>query len=126
MDRDQAREVLRVLAHGVDPGTDEILPDSSPYQSVQAVRALHAAIDALRSQRSWSLCPGNDLPSCAGVPWTPDEDAQVTADLHNRLPIHAMAEAHGRTTGPIRSRLERLVLILDDRPASGESQSRAP
>ena len=39
--------ILRALADGIDPYTGERLPNESPYQRLQTVRALYAAIKAL-------------------------------------------------------------------------------
>ena len=43
MDIDQATELIRKLADGVDPTTGERLPPSSVYQQADTVRALHLA-----------------------------------------------------------------------------------
>jgi hypothetical protein len=48
MDSERAVELLRGLADGVHPFTGEDLPASSPCQDVDVVRALFAAIEALR------------------------------------------------------------------------------
>jgi hypothetical protein len=46
--------------------------------------------------------------------WTPEEDAQLRAEVGAQLPVSAIARNHGRQPGAIRSRISKL---LADRPA---------
>ncbi len=52
MDKLESLKILKQLAEGIDPYTGEILPDRSPYQQPQTVRALFQAIIALEGMRS--------------------------------------------------------------------------
>lgn len=47
MDVDQAIEIVKKLADGVDPTTGDRLPPSSTYQQADTVRALHLALEGL-------------------------------------------------------------------------------
>ena len=46
MDANDAIEIVRKLADGVDPFTGERFPPSSPYQNADTVRAVYLALDS--------------------------------------------------------------------------------
>lgn len=45
MDIDEAREILKALANGVNPATGEILPNSSPYNNPKIIRAIFTILE---------------------------------------------------------------------------------
>ena len=47
MNIDRAKEILELLADGVNPLTDELLPDSDSCNQVEVVRAFHTALKHL-------------------------------------------------------------------------------
>ena len=51
MDKWESLKILRQLADGIDPYTGETLPEHSPYQQTQTVRALFHAIMALEGTK---------------------------------------------------------------------------
>ena len=80
MDVQRAKELLTVLADGVDPLTGEVLPDDHVCNKGEIVRALHCAVEQLSHRRKKPL-PENNGKLCTHF---------------------------GRTPGAIESRLERL------------------
>lgn len=56
MDVQRAKELLTVLADGVDPLTGEVLPDDHVCNKGEIVRALHCAVEEL-SRRRKKRCP---------------------------------------------------------------------
>lgn len=56
MDVQRAKELLAVLADGVDPLTGEVLPDDHVCNKGEIVRALHCAVEEL-SRRRKNRCP---------------------------------------------------------------------
>jgi len=40
MDKNKVIEILSALAEGIDPYTEEMFPDNSPYNNTDTVRAL--------------------------------------------------------------------------------------
>lgn len=52
-----------------------------------------------------------DLPSNAGTPWTDKEDERLAARYAAGQSVYELAVSHRRTSGAIRSRLERLDII---------------
>lgn len=62
MEASRAVVILQCLAGGVDPNTDEVYSEDSPYQKPQTIRALFLAVKALeryeKSSKSGSAhCP---------------------------------------------------------------------
>ena len=71
MDIQRAKELLTVLADGIDPLTGEVLPDDHVCNKGEIVRALNCAVEVLsRRKKKTSLDKGtqrktteNELPS---------------------------------------------------------------
>ena len=103
----EAKQIIEVLASGVDPATGEVLGDDSPLSSPHVIRALFLAAKALeltagKAERSQAS------PSNAGKAWTDDEDQRLVAAFDTGTPVAALARTHERTSGAITSRLIRL------------------
>jgi hypothetical protein len=105
----EAKQIIEVLAGGVDPATGEVLPDDSPLSSPHVIRALFIAAKALelmaaaKPARPAAATPGN-----AGKSWTEEEDQRLAAGFDAGTPVDALARTHERTTGAINSRLVKL------------------
>ena len=56
MDVHRAKELLTILADGVDPLTGEVLPDNHVCNKGEIVRALHCAVEELSRGRK-NRCP---------------------------------------------------------------------
>jgi hypothetical protein len=115
----EARQIIEVLASGVDPATGEVMPDDSPLSSPHVIRALFLAAKALEQVGSKSAhsaaAPGN-----AGKSWSEDEDERLVAAFDAGTPVAALARAHDRSAGAITSRLIRLGrLQVGNKSASG-------
>lgn len=102
MDITRAKEIVRILADGVDPITGEILPEDSVYNSPEVIRALFTILEAVHTP------PAKSSPANAGIPWTDDEEDQLRNELEANMQIKDIARVHGRTRGAILARLERL------------------
>lgn len=107
MDNQQALRVINLLADGIDPHTGEVLPESSPYQHPDTVRALYKAVKALEQQQRTSE-KRRSLPENAGNPWPPEEEQVLLSDFDSGVSVKELAKKHQRTEGAIRSRLEKL------------------
>lgn len=59
MDVQRAKELLTVLADGVDPLTGEVLPDDHVCNKGEIVRALHCAVEELSRRRKKPLPENN-------------------------------------------------------------------
>lgn len=80
MTRQEARNILQSLAHGIDPASGEIFPEQSPFNQPDVIRALFIAGEALaeaeRRHRKEASSDGH-----AGQPWTEEEENRVKTDL---------------------------------------------
>ena len=109
--------IVELLANGVNPQTGEVFPVDSPYQNVQSIRALFAALRALERQRATKKRK-QSLPLNAGNPWTSDEEQRLVDKFDAGTPIEDLARLHGRTPVAISSRLEKLGRIESSRQNS--------
>ena len=103
MDIKRAREIVRILADGVDPTTGEVLPEESVYNSPEVIRALFTLLE---SSSAKDLTPYRN----AGKPWTEIEDDKLRDEFASKIKISDIAKEHGRTYGAIESRLDHLGL----------------
>ena len=102
MDIKRAKEIVRVLADGVDPTTGEVLPDDSVYNKPDVIRALFTL---------WNAVPDDIDPlRNAGKPWTEIEDDKLRDEFSAKMKESEIAKEHGRTKGAIESRLDLLGL----------------
>ena len=104
MDIIKAREVIRILANGVDPTTGEVLPAESVYHSPEVIRALFTILEAT-APASQNFPHRN-----AGKPWTNVEDEKLKDEFTAKMKISDIAKEYGRTYGAIESRLDHLGL----------------
>jgi len=101
----EALTLVEVLAAGRDPATGAELPEDSPFNHPRVIRALYIATQAMAH---WAERQSRAGPSQAGKPWPPEEDDRLAAAFDSGIDVAALARAHDRTEGAIRSRLVRL------------------
>ena len=106
MDIIRAREIIRLLAEGVDPSTGDVLPAENVYNSPDVIRALYTVWEATASVRDRSMDPLRN----AGKPWSNTEDDKLRDEFAANTKIANIAMEHGRSYGAIESRLEHLGL----------------
>lgn len=112
MNRNQAAEIIRALANGVDPLTGEIFPDESPYQRPQVIRALFLALAAVERVPK-EVKAQRQLPENAGKRWGKAEDEELARQFDSGATVREITRQHKRTDGAIRSRLVRIGKITD-------------
>lgn len=105
MDMQRAKELLTVLADGVDPLTGEVLPEDHVCNKGEIVRALNCAVGALGRKREKSLPENN------GKPWTDDLDRELCTLFDIGMKKKDLCVHFARTPGAIESRLVRLGKI---------------
>lgn len=113
MSPQEAQTILQALVIGIDPETGEILSESSPFNNVRVVRALHMALRAMDPAGAKPPKPKKDLPDRNGKPWTPDEDQQLVSAFKAGAPNSQIETRHQRSSGGIAARLVKLGLIED-------------
>ena len=104
MDIIRAKEIVRVLADGVDPATGEVLPRESVYNSPEVIRALFTLLEYV------DKAVVKDTVRNAGKPWTDAEDDKLRDEFLSKTKISDIAKEHGRSYGAIESRLDHLGL----------------
>ena len=72
MDIQRAKELLTVLADGIDPLTGEVLPDDHVCNKGEIVRALNCAVEVLSRRKK------KPLPENNGKPWTEELDRELS------------------------------------------------
>ena len=110
MEIQEALEIVRKLADGLDPQSGQSLVGDSLYQHPQNVRALNRAVQALEFQQQRERAR-RSLPANAGKPWSDAEDARECDELRRGISFHEIAKIHNRTAGSIVARLIRLGKI---------------
>jgi hypothetical protein len=104
----EAAWIIGALANGIDPYTGEPVPGGGPLTNPDTIKALRAASAALEGPIEKKP---RDLPQHAGKAWDRDEEEQLAHRFEAGEPMAAIARAHGRTAGAIKSRLIRLGKI---------------
>ena len=102
MDIQRAKELLEILADGIDPLTGEVLPHDHVCNKGEIVRALHCAVEELPRKRK------NPLPENNGKPWTEELDQELCRLFDEGMKKQELCTHFKRTSGAIMSRLEKL------------------
>ena len=109
MELSTAKQILSLLADGIDPETGEILPEDSVCNQPEVIRALHFALDCLSHQkqrRNTSISYVNQ-----GKAWTAEEESLLTR-LFRKGESNAQIQMElQRSESAVSARLVRLGLI---------------
>jgi hypothetical protein len=108
--------VIRALASGLDPDSNEPLQSESICRRPRVVRALNRALASLLEIEHRE----RDRPPNAGRSWTREEDAQVCAELRRGIDFQEIAKSHNRTVPSI---VARLIKLGEIRPGAARSSA---
>ena len=128
MTHEEAKQIIDVLAKGIDPATGEVLPDDSPLNGPHVIRALFIAAKALELTAAKPARPSAaavEKAGNAGKPWSDDEDKRLLAGFDASTPVAVLARMHERSRGAITSRLMRLGRLQFRPPEAGEMTGSA-
>ena len=128
MEIDKAKEIVSLLANGIDPTTGEVLPNGSPYNHPSVIRALFSILASVRVPRkpvkqsmeekqTQNMASGR--PKNAGLPWTEELKERVALMFKNGTLIDELAEYFERTSGAILSQLMHQGLIDEESTRKG-------
>lgn len=109
MDIQYAKELLKMLADGVDPQTGEVLSGSDSCNQPDVIRALHLAVTILEKAEKRE----RKLPENAGKPWTQEADDKLIDLFDKGYSNGEICHVFKRTEGAIASRLVRLGKIQE-------------
>ena len=108
MDLHRAKEIIEILADGINPLTGEVLSDNDSCNQVEVVRAFYAVLNHLDEKK-----PKKNLPANAGKPW-PKEDEDLLVKLyHSGAAKGDICKTLQRTESGIAARLVHLGVIED-------------
>ena len=109
MDIARAKELLSVLADGINPLTGEVLPAEDSCNQVEIVRAIHKVLCNFDSKEK----PNKVLPENAGKPWTPEDEATLCRMYDAGRSRKDICTYFKRSTGAIAARLVHLGKIKE-------------
>ncbi len=122
MNLEQAKNILLVLADGINPLTGEVLPDGDSCNQVEVVRALNAVLRELerhertiserRMQRNVQKSEEKNALN-AGAAWTKSDDRVLCEMFDSGCSKEEICDRLGRSVGGIAARLKRLGKIED-------------
>lgn len=104
LDNARALQIIRSLAHCVDPLTGEVFPADAVYNAPDIVRALFVAEGLLRKE---TVASALTAPARAGKPWTPSEDRALLSAFDAGSALKMIAAELGRTTAGVAARLQK-------------------
>jgi hypothetical protein len=110
MNHEQASEIIRQLADGLDPHSGQPFPTDSPFQHPQIVRALFVARQALDGAAA-SRGKAKPRAEHAGLPWSDDEDRRLADAYDAGTSAKDLAGRHKRSIAAIQARLVKLGKI---------------
>ena len=127
MELEKAKEIVKVLADGMDPATGEILPHTSPYNDPMVIRGIFTVLESLKTvkrprktiaeRQQENVDAGR--PKNAGLPWTEEMKVEVASRFRTGTSTDELSGHFGRTKGSIVSELMKQGLIEPGDEAEG-------
>lgn len=119
MELSEAKNIVTALINGIDPTTGEVLPEGSPYNNPQVIRALFNVLDALnvkkQPKKTFEEKQQDNIkagrPKNAGLSWDDELKELLASTFQNGASIDELATNFERTKGSIVSELTRQGLI---------------
>lgn len=120
MDIIKAKEIVEMLADGIDPTTGEILPSDSHYNNPEIIRALFTVLRSVRMparaskksiEEKQKVNIDSGRPKNAGLSWSEDQRNEVSTLFNQGKTIEDLSEYFERTKGSITSELTHQGLI---------------
>lgn len=125
MEAAEALKIVRALADGINPSTEERFGRETIFQEPETIRALEKAatlleVEAKRAARNRNRAQATKR-------WLRSEEERLCLEFESGMSVREIAERHGRTDGGILVRLGRLGKIsLLPAPDSFPSLRRKP
>jgi len=120
MEIEQAREIVILLANGINPITGEVFPNDSPYNNPTIIRSLFTVANNVSfakkhgkttSEEMQAQNLANGKPKNAGLAWTKELKQEVAQLFEQGKSTKELAKYFERTDGSIRSELKHQGLI---------------
>ena len=116
MDTREAVEIVRKLADGLDPNTDQPCASGSILRNPRVVIALHRATGALEAQAERELERQHQPPNAHRY-WSKAEDQQLCQELRQGDDLRLIAKKHNRTVPSIAARLIKIGEVAPVKPS---------
>ncbi len=108
MDINRAKEIIAILAEGIDPTTGEILPDNSVVNKGEVVRALYTVLNHLDEKKTRKKMSEN-----VGKPWTREDEDLLIELYRTGASKKDICKTLQRTVTGVAARLVHLGVIED-------------
>lgn len=105
MEIHRAKEIIRILAEGVDPMTGEVLPNNHVCNQGEVVRAFYVALDVMGSKQK------KKRPENAGKSWSAEDERQLKELFGNGTAKKEICRVLKRTETAVAAHLVRMGLI---------------
>lgn len=112
MNNQEAVNIMQALIDGINPLSDEPLPNNSLCLNSDIQWALQAAIPALKSRTHYDEREAK-LPANTSNPWTDEEKQLLIAGFDKGSSVTTIFEQHQLTKGSITSRLLKFGKIIN-------------
>ena len=106
MDIVKAKEIISILAEGIDPITGEVLPDECVCNKPEVIRAFYCILNE-KITKSKTSSPEN-----AGKPWTEENDSELTELYKTGMKKSELQKHFKRSAASIEARLLKLGLMI--------------
>ena len=110
MNIERAKQLITMLADGVNPITGEVLAENDSCNQVEVVRALHLILRHLDNPPKKTLKPSL---ANAGKPWTAEEEAVLCRMFDTNCTKKEICTYFKRSTEAIAARLVKLGKIRE-------------
>lgn len=122
MEYAKAKGIVTALANGIDPTTGEVLPNTSPYNNPEIIRALFLISGTpgsgrqprktVEEKQQENLKAGR--PRNTGLPWTEELKGEVAARFQSGASLEALSKHFERSRGAIAAELVKQGLMEPD------------
>ncbi|MBE5760402.1 MAG: hypothetical protein E7334_00190 [Clostridiales bacterium] len=112
MDIERAKEILSVLANGVNPITGEILPEDDSCNQIDVVRAINIVLRELNGYNKRPSRVSGEYEN-AGKPWSSKDDKELCRMFDEGYSKEELCSHFKRSQGALAARLVRLGWIED-------------
>ncbi len=130
MNQEKIVSIIDALANGIDPITGEVLPDNSPYNHPEVIRALFHTIKLLpkakkpkktiEQKQQENIEKGQ--PKNYGLPWLDDDVISVIEQFNSGTAIDIIANEQARKSSSIIGLLKKREVITEEQAFSLSQQ----
>ena len=122
MNQEKVISILEGLANGINPSTGEMLPEFSPYNEPEVIRALFHAINlipkakkpkkTIEQKQQENLEKG--LPKNYGLPWAESDVKRVISSYQDDIQVDVIALEFARKPSSIVGLLQKHGVITEE------------